>query len=101
MIPPRVLILALRAIIAPGTKNGMHAHSPVLEAMLHMVHGKHNQVIKPEETLNKVPVKQLNRLSIQPTDLRYVVVLLEWLGYGTKGRGLDQPATERLLLSTE
>lgn len=46
VIPPRVLILALRAIMAPGTKNGMHAHSPVLEAMLHMVHGKHSQVIK-------------------------------------------------------
>jgi hypothetical protein len=38
-IPPRVLILVRRMISPDGTQNGVHKHSPVLEASWHIAHG--------------------------------------------------------------
>jgi hypothetical protein len=38
-IPPRVLILVRRLISADGTQNGVHKHSPVLEASWHIANG--------------------------------------------------------------
>ena len=46
-MPPRVLTLALKAIVPPGTQYAIQQHSPVREAMVHVVHGKQNSPFKP------------------------------------------------------
>ena len=47
-MPPKVRILALRAIRPPGTNHGMHANSPALVETLQIKHGMQHHAIITE-----------------------------------------------------
>lgn len=49
-MPPSVLILDLIVIVPPGTQYGIQAHSPVLDAKLHIMHGKQKYDTIPKNT---------------------------------------------------